>query len=72
MMDIVVGAIAPVQDNQRNKDKKRRSAPKDQKMIKERRKNKVDRRRGVRDGVVVTLSTQPNRRKNPDRRKNSI
>jgi hypothetical protein len=35
----------------------------------ERRKNREDRRRSVRDGVVVTLSTQPERRAGGERRK---
>lgn len=34
-----------------------------------RRKNKVDRRRAIRDGVIVTLSTRKDRRSGRDRRK---
>jgi hypothetical protein len=37
--------------------------------IKDRRKNRVDRRRSVRDGVVVTLSNRKERRSGRDRRK---
>jgi hypothetical protein len=39
--------------------------------IRDRRKNKVDRRRSVRDGVIVTLSTRNERRSGRDRRKRS-
>ncbi len=35
----------------------------------EKRKRKFDRRRSVRDGVVVSLSYESNRRKGVDRRK---
>jgi hypothetical protein len=35
---------------------------------KERRKSTYDRRKSVRDGVIVTLSFKKDRRKNPDRR----
>lgn len=37
--------------------------------IRDRRKNTVDRRRSVRDGVIVTLSTRKERRSGRDRRK---
>jgi hypothetical protein len=37
--------------------------------IRERRKNKVDRRSSVRDGVHVTLSTRKDRRSGKDRRR---
>jgi hypothetical protein len=37
--------------------------------IKNRRKNKVDRRSSVRDGVFVTLSTRKDRRSGKDRRR---
>ena len=39
--------------------------------IRDRRKNTVDRRRSVRDGVIVTLSTRIERRSGMDRRKRS-
>lgn len=35
---------------------------------KERRKRRHDRRKSVREGVIVTLSFKKDRRKNPDRR----
>ena len=35
---------------------------------KERRKRRYDRRKSVREGVIVTLSFKKDRRKNPDRR----
>ena len=38
-------------------------------MIKERRKNKEDRRQEIRSGVTVTLSKYPDRRRKTDRRK---
>ncbi|MFZ0614689.1 MAG: hypothetical protein WAM73_20755 [Desulfobacterales bacterium] len=37
--------------------------------IRNRRKNKADRRSAIRDGVVVTLSTRKDRRSGRDRRK---
>ena len=37
--------------------------------IRNRRKNRVDRRSSVRDGVVVTLSTRKDRRSGKDRRR---
>ena len=40
-----------------------------QKFKRDRRKNKKDRRRSVRDGVIVTLSFKADKRKGPDRRK---
>lgn len=36
---------------------------------KDRRKSHLDRRKSVRDGVIVVLSFKKNRRKNQDRRK---
>ena len=38
-------------------------------LLRDRRKNKVDRRQSVRDGVIVTLSTRKDRRSGKDRRK---
>lgn len=70
MVDIIVGLIPPVQNNQSNSDQERRSLPK-KKIIREKRKNKADRRLSVREGIVVTLSTQIERRKTPDRRESS-
>jgi hypothetical protein len=69
MVDIVIGgAILPVQNNQKKRDNPRRQALK-KKVVKDRRKAKNDRRKGVRSGVVVTLSGVPERRKGADRRK---
>ena len=67
MVDIVVGAIPPAHNNQSNSDNKRRQA--DKKKAREKRQNKNDRRREVRDGVIVTLSTKKDRRSLQDRRK---
>ncbi len=71
MVDITVGAIPPVQNNQSKRENPRRSKPK-KKVIKEKRKNRSDRRQDVRSGVVVTLSKYPDRRKNADRRKRMV
>ena len=69
MVDIIIGAtIPPAQNNQRERGQQRRPGPKG-KVYKEKRKNKEDRRRTVRSGVIVTLSTYPDRRKTRDRRK---
>jgi hypothetical protein len=70
MVDIVFGAaIPPVQNNRHKRDDQHRPAPQKKKMVKERRKNRVDRRQDVRDGIIVTLSNRPDRRRRPDRRK---
>lgn len=70
MVDIIVGAIPAVHNNQSKKDKQRRPIPK-KKVVKEKRKNRADRRQSVRSGVVVSLSKYPERRKQKDRRKGS-
>ena len=44
-------------------------APDRQMPRRERRKNRQDRRKSVRDGVIVRLSFKNDRRKNPDRRR---
>lgn len=68
MVDIMVGVVTPLQNNQsRNGGGQPQTFEK--KRAKERRKNKMDRRQGVRDGVWVTLSDSPERRRRPDRRK---
>ncbi len=75
MVDITIGAIPPVQNNPGNGNSPRRQAlPK--KKARNRRKNKEDRRRSVRNGVVVTLSDEGHqfvehteRRRQTDRRK---
>lgn len=69
MVDITIGAIPPVQNNQSKRDNQRRPIRK-KKVNKEKRKNKTDRRQAVRSGVVVKLSTYPERRKT-NRRKDS-
>jgi len=66
-MDIVIGHAARV-----SKDGSKDNAlPHDRKKKKfvDRRKNKQDRRKGVRDGVIVTLSGKNDRRVKRDRRK---
>jgi hypothetical protein len=71
MVDIMIGgAIPPVQNNLKNRDNSRRQAQK-KKETKDRRKARVDRRKSSRCGVVVTLSKYPDRRRGPDRRKQS-
>ena len=70
MVDIRVGLIQPVQNNRHRSGNQQQTLPfKNKQKGRERRKNKLDRRQNVRDGFVVTLSTQSDRRKRPDRRK---
>ena len=66
-MDIVVGKIQSAKEENSHK----RSFYKDGKKssYKERRKNKQDRRKSVRDGVIVSLSFKNDRRALPDRRR---
>lgn len=68
-MDIVIGRTAPVDRARGSKREPSDTAKK--KRQPERRKNKQDRRKSVRDGVIVTLSTKKDRRRNKDRRKNN-
>jgi hypothetical protein len=69
MVDIIIGgAILPVQNNPQDHHNPRRQAPK-KRVIKDRRKAKHDRRINVRNGVVVSLSKYPERRRGKDRRK---
>lgn len=70
MVDIRVGVVSPVQNKQSNSDKRRRT-PLNKPKPKDRRKNKKDRRQSVRDGIIVTLSDQPERRQQPDRRRST-
>jgi hypothetical protein len=77
MVDINIGAVPPVQNNQSKGQDSRRQNPK-KKLTKDRRKNKQDRRNSVRSGVKVTLSEAgekfvgyKERRKQPDRRKSN-
>jgi hypothetical protein len=71
MVDIRIGLIPPVLNNQHSRGNQQRPLPeqKSRPFIKERRKKKADRRKSVRDGFVVTLSTQLDRRQIPDRRR---
>ena len=66
-MDIVVGKIQSAKDEGTHK----KSFYKDGKKSssKEKRKNKQDRRKSVREGVIVSLSFKNDRRVLPDRRK---
>ncbi|MCJ7540848.1 MAG: hypothetical protein WBG61_03505 [Desulfobacterales bacterium] len=66
-MNIVVGKIQSAKEEGTHK----KSFYKDGKKLsfKEKRKNKQDRRKGVRDGVIVSLSFKNDRRVLPDRRK---
>lgn len=68
MVDIVIGAIPPVLNNQNKQENPTRS-PQKKKSQKEKRKSAADRRKDARSGVVVTLSKYPDRRKGGDRRK---
>jgi len=66
-MNIVVGKIQSAKEEGTHK----KSFYKDGKKLsfKEKRKNKQDRRKSVRDGVIVSLSFKNDRRVLPDRRK---
>ena len=66
-MNIVVGKIQSAKDDGTHK----KSFYKDGKKSssKERRKHKQDRRKSVREGVIVSLSFKNDRRVLPDRRK---
>jgi hypothetical protein len=66
-MDIVVGKIQSAKEEGTHK----KSFYKDGKKSssKERRKSKQDRRKSVREGVIVSLSFKNDRRLLPDRRK---
>jgi hypothetical protein len=66
-MDIVVIGSTQL----RNEEKKRRivRVPGRSRPIMDRRRNRVDRRQSVRDGVTVSISHQNDRRRQPDRRR---
>lgn len=66
-MDIVTIGSASVK-NQNPRKPVAGVAPRKNGII-ERRRNREDRRKSVRDGVVVSLSYQNDRRVNPDRRR---
>jgi hypothetical protein len=69
-MDIVIGRIQPAKEERSGKKPFKKDGEKA--FFKERRKNKEDRRQGIRDGVIVSLSTKNDRRVQPDRRKKSF
>ncbi len=69
-MDIVVGKIQSAKEEGSHKKSFYKGVKKVN--LKERRKNKHDRRQNVRDGVIVSLSFKNERRVLPDRRKNNI
>ncbi len=66
-MDIIVGKIHPARKGGSNKISVFSGGKKVR--LKEKRKNKHDRRQSVRDGVFVSLSFKNDRRVVPDRRK---
>lgn len=66
-MDIVVIGNAFVKNEQTKKPATR--VPAQKPGFTEKRRNRADRRKSVRDGVVVSLSYKNDRRKRPDRRK---
>jgi len=66
-VDIVVGKIHPAKKGGSNKNTVFSVGKKVR--LKEKRKNKHDRRQSVRDGVFVSLSFKNDRRVVPDRRK---
>lgn len=68
MVDIVVGSIPRIHNNQQNQNNQQQQRQKG-KLRKDRRKNNVDRRQSVRDEIVVTLSNHPEHRSGTDRRK---
>ena len=69
-MDIVVGKIRPA--NEEGAQKKSFYKEGKKSSFKERRKNKQDRRKSVREGVIVSLSFKDDRRVLPDRRKTNL
>ena len=69
-MDIIIGRIQSAKEERSRKKPFKKDGKKS--FLKERRKNKQDRRQSVRDGVVVTLSTKNDRRILPDRRNKDL
>ncbi|GAB6905675.1 hypothetical protein DESC_780188 [Desulfosarcina cetonica] len=65
-MDIVVLGNTPARNEEQQKKVTR--VPRAGKPIVERRRNRVDRRQSVRDGITVTISSRKERRRQPDRR----
>ena len=66
-MNIVVGKIQSAKEEGTHKKSFYKGGKK--LSFKEKRKNKQDRRKSVRDGVIVSLSFKNDRRVLPDRRK---
>lgn len=67
-MDIVIGEIrAP--DSDSSQQNTGSTYTKAKKILRDRRKNKFDRRKSVRDGIAVSLSFQNDRRVLRERRK---
>jgi len=66
-MDIVIGRTGSV--NEDSSRKKNSGGMSQRKRKLDRRESRQDRRKGVRDGVIVTLSTKKDRRKRKDRRR---
>ena len=66
-MDIVVGATIPLKSDKSESGPTLPQGKKD--VFKERRKNRWDRRKSVREGIYVSLSMTNDRRVRRDRRK---
>jgi len=65
-VDIVIGGTPPVK---MDPSKEHATPHAVQKVRRDRRKNKQDRRRSVREGIFVSLSVKNDRRSGVDRRK---
>lgn len=66
-MHITVGSTNPVKKDPSTSDKNHTIDKKE--VQRERRRNRKDRRKSVREGVIVTLSVKNDRRSGRDRRK---
>ena len=69
-MDIIIGRVQSAKEERSRKKPFKNNGKKP--FFKERRRNKQDRRQGIRDGVIVSLSTKNDRRVLPDRRKKNL
>ena len=69
-MDITIGDISSVKNDLSGESTTPPSRKKS--TLKDRRKNKQDRRKSVREGVLVSLSTKNERRVTRDRRKSGV
>jgi hypothetical protein len=65
-MDITIGGTPPVK---MDSSKEHNTPHAGKKALRDRRKNKQDRRRSVREGIFVSLSVKNERRSGVDRRK---